>query len=59
MVEKMIERLRGKKTYIVGACGVAVIFLNAFGVIDAELAKQLLTLLGFTGLVTLRLGFPK
>ena len=55
----MIERLRGKKTYIVGACGVAVIFLNAFGVIDAELAKQLLTLLGFTGLVTLRLGFPK
>lgn len=59
MVEKFIVYLRGKKTYIVGATGVLVVFLNVSGYLGAEETRQILTVLGFTGLVTLRMGVHK
>ena len=48
--------LQGKKTYLVAVAGIAVIALYHLHYITPELTSELLYLLGFTGLSTLRAG---
>tara|TARA_R110000787_G_scaffold97288_1_gene200897 strand:+ start:73 stop:291 length:219 start_codon:yes stop_codon:yes gene_type:complete len=46
--------LSGKKTYLTGAIAAVVMGLSMYGVIPAGTADQILVVLGFGGLVTLR-----
>jgi len=56
---KIIEFLKGKKTYIVAAIGVIVNGLWAMGYIPAEWLPGINTVLAFLGLATLRAGITK
>jgi len=55
----LTKLLSGKKTYLVALAAGIVIFLQMIGAIDYDLASTLLSLLGVTGLVTLRAGITK
>lgn len=56
---KLIEFLKGKKTYIVAFLIALVVFAQQLGWINAELATVLFGLLGAGGLATLRAGVAK
>lgn len=51
---KLLEYLRGKKTYILSGLGVVVVALWALGVIDQDTADKLLVALGFGSVAALR-----
>ncbi len=51
--------LDGKKTYFVAAAAGAVVALRIGNVIDDELTRALLGLLGVTGVVTVRAAIAK
>jgi len=51
--------LDGKKTYILGIAALVTVFGYHFGIVDANLANELLTLFGFGGLITLRAAINK
>jgi len=51
-----METLKGYKTYIVGALGLAVTGMWLAGVIDTATANQCIVALGFGGMITLRAG---
>jgi hypothetical protein len=51
--------LRGKKTYILVACGVCVWVAYHAGLLSREAADQVLVLLGFGGVATLRASIAK
>lgn len=53
-MNKILEMLAGKKTYIVSAMGLIVVGLWIFGAIDDAMAGKALTALGFGGVITLR-----
>jgi hypothetical protein len=53
-MDKVMEFLAGKKTYIVAAAGAIIQGLVFAGVITQEQANQLLVLLGFGGFAALR-----
>ena len=55
-MQPVLTFLRGKKTYILVACALAVAGLDMTGVIDDGSANTALTVLGFGGLATLRAG---
>jgi hypothetical protein len=48
--------LKGKKTYILVACGLAVAAAHHLGVLDEDTANSALTLLGIGTVATLRAG---
>lgn len=52
----LIDKLQGSKTYIVGVLIALVTLLQYLGYLTSEQAETLFSLLGATGLVTLRLG---
>jgi len=54
MSTKLRTLLSGKKTYILAFIGGTVLALNLLGVIDQDVANQILTMLGFGSIVTLR-----
>lgn len=51
---KILEKLKGSRTFLVGAAGLTVIALQVFGLVDPDTAATALTALGFTGAITLR-----
>ena len=51
---KFLEALKGKRTFIAGFAGLAVIAGQVFGLIDPDTAATALAALGFTGAITLR-----
>lgn len=53
-MNKILEMLAGKKTYLVSALGLIVVGLWIFGAIDDGMATKALTALGFGGAITLR-----
>jgi hypothetical protein len=58
-MKKVIEWLRGKKTYIVMFLGIIVSGLLAQGYITKEQSEVIVMVLGFLGLGTLRLGIER
>lgn len=58
-MNKIKSSLEGRKTYILGGLGIVVVGLWILGVIDTVQASQVLTTLGFGGLLTLRAGVEK
>lgn len=55
----LLKQLQGKKTYLVGAVLFIVAGAKAAGLIDPEIADQILTFLGSAGLLTLRAAVAK
>ena len=55
-MNKIIEFLVGKKTFIVVIAGLVVLGLKLLGFLDSALADTILIFLGFSGLTTLRLA---
>ena len=53
---EILTFLKGKKTYILVACGLAVAALHVLGVIDETTANTALTVLGLGSVATLRAG---
>ena len=53
---KLMEFLKGKKTYLLAFTAAVIVGLQLAGYIDKELANELLKLIGAGSLVTLRLG---
>lgn len=53
-MDKVMEFLSGKKTYIVAAAGAVIQGLAFSGTISQEQANQVLALLGFAGFAALR-----
>jgi hypothetical protein len=51
---KIIETLKGKKTYILAVIGGIVFTLQILGIIDNEVASQILTFLGLGSIATIR-----
>ena len=58
-MKSLIEKLNGKRTYILAAVGGLVVALSLAGVISPETADVLLKLIGFGGLAALRAGVAK
>jgi len=56
---KIIEFLKGKKTYILAICGGIVMALWYAGIIEDKARDMLLGLLGFGGMATMRAGVQK
>lgn len=59
MDEKILNLLRGKKTYLLAATVALVVFLELAGLVDPALAMQLKVLLGAGGAAALRAGINK
>ena len=59
MLNKIIQFLDGKKTYIQGVLGLCVLVGYYFGVVDAKSAGVLLTLFGLGGMISLRAAVSK
>lgn len=55
----MLTWLSGKKTYLMGAAGLAVIALWMLGYVGADTAEKALIALGFGGAITLRAAITK
>ncbi len=55
-MSKLLEFLKGKKTYVIFALGLLVFALKIGGVIDEKVAIDILTALGLGGLLTIRLA---
>ena len=55
-MQSILTFLRGKKTYILIACALAVSGMDMTGLIDDGSANTALTVLGFGSLATLRAG---
>ena len=55
----MLQKLQGKKTYLVAAAALGVTGAYILGFIGVDTANTILTLLGFGGLITLRAGITK
>ena len=55
-MNKIIEFLVGKKTFIVVIAGLVVLGLKLLGFLDSTTADTILIFLGFSGLTTLRLA---
>jgi hypothetical protein len=55
----MIDYLKGKKTYFLAVLGILTVGAWKVGAMDAEMASQILTALGFGGMITLRAGIAK
>lgn len=55
----VMEWISGKKTYILTGCGVIVVGLWMFGVIETQVADYCLAALGFGSLAALRAGIRK
>lgn len=58
-MDKIIEFLKGKKTYIIVIVGVLVNGVYAMGYISAEMLPIVNTILGFLGLAAVRAGVSK
>ncbi|MDQ5884038.1 MAG: hypothetical protein QG556_375 [Pseudomonadota bacterium] len=58
-MEKIIEFLSGKKTYIVGAVAVLLAGLTQFDVITNDQYTAIITFLAPLGVFTLRAGLKK
>lgn len=58
-MNKIIEWLKGKKTYVVVAIGITINGLYAMGYIPEAIIPMVNTVLGFLGLATLRAGVTK
>jgi len=56
---KILEYLKGKKTYLCALAIAIIVFLQQIGVIDEETMKTLLTLFGAGGIAALRAGIKK
>jgi len=50
----LINKIRGYKTYMVVAVSACVFVAQMLGYMDQELASQIYTFLGITGVATLR-----
>lgn len=59
MINDLLKKLEGKKTYISAALIAVIVFLWFSKLINDELAAQLLTLLGAGGIAALRAGISK
>lgn len=55
-MSKILEFLKGKKTYVIFALGLLVFALKIGGIIDEKVAIDILTALGLGGLFTIRLA---
>jgi len=55
-MSKIIEFLKGKKTYVIVTLGLAVFALKIGGILDDQMATDILTALGLGGLLTIRLA---
>lgn len=53
-MNKTLEWLKGKKTYITTVIGAIVVVLWWLNIIDSDLADKILILLGFGGIAALR-----
>lgn len=53
-MEKFISFLRGKKTFLFSACGIVIVGAYGMGYIPEALANQLMFLIGFSGMASLR-----
>lgn len=58
-MEKLLNLLEGKRTYIVAGVVAVVVFLHQAGFIDQQAYETLLGLFGAAGLATLRLSLKK
>lgn len=59
MIEKLMNLLKGKKTYIVVAIGVIINGAHTMGLINPNLLPIINVILGFLGLAALRAGVTK
>ena len=53
---KVLEFLKGKKTFTLVVLALSVLVLKHFGLLDSGLADQVVTALGLGSLITLRLA---
>lgn len=51
--------LQGYKTYIIGVVALIIIGASMFGIVDANTANTILSILGFGGLISLRAAVSK
>lgn len=58
-IQKLIELLKGKKTYIVAAVMAIATFVHLMGWIDAPTLAKVEVFLASIGLATLRAGITK
>lgn len=58
-MDKLIDSLSGRKTYLVAALGFVVTILRAFDVLDNEAYTLLMSFLGFGGIAAARAGVAK
>ena len=58
-MKKIMDFLKGKKTYLVVAIGVIVNGCVSMGIIDPQYLTTINTVLGFLGLGTIRHGITK
>ena len=49
-----MDKLKGKKTYLVAGVGALIVFAQAMGWITEDMANTIYALLGAAGLATLR-----
>lgn len=58
-MDSILTLLSGKKTYLMSACGLVVIGLWMFGLIDDLIATKALVILGFGTQISLRAATAK
>lgn len=58
-MNKLLDLLSGKKTYVTGGLGVLAIALYVFGVIDQETAQKAVGALGLGSILALRAAIAK
>ena len=58
-MEKIINFLEGRKTFITAGVGALIVFARLANFINDEQFQILASLAGFTGLATLRLGMKQ